>query len=361
MPFVRPNIEEMLGYVPGEQPDGPDVLKLNTNENPYPAPQPVLDSIKDFDPEKLRRYPNPTAREFRELAAQIHNCKPDSIIPVNGGDELLRLAITTYVSPGGTIGVAEPSYSLYPVLASIHGASVHTVPLDENWQRPADFAQQMNRANVTLTFIVNPHAPTGLLTSVADLDAIASNLDSVLLIDEAYIDFVDPALKHNTTDLIHRHPNIIILRTLSKGYSMAGLRFGYGIGNEQLIHPMLEKTRDSYNTDAISQTLATASLKHRDLAAQTWQKVRDERARLTAELASLGFTCPPSQSNFLLATIPDSANTGPESARNIYESLKQRGILIRYFDQNRLHDKLRITIGTPEQNNALIKNLKELL
>ena len=355
--YERENIRKMTGYTPGEQPTTSDVIKLNTNENPYPPTEAVMKALHSIGPEVLRRYPSPTAREFREAAAQIHGLKPENVIAVNGGDELLRLVITTFVDPGRPVGVAEPSYSLYPVLAAIHDCPVVRVPLHEDWSIPHDFGQRMNQAGVKLAILVNPHAPSGRLASVEQLAAIAEEIDGVLLIDEAYVDFVAPELSHDAARLVLSHDNVLILRTMSKGYSLAGLRFGYGLGAKSLIEPMLTKAKDSYNVDAIAQRLAVAAVKSRDEAAKSWQAVRSERKRMIEQLRELSITCPLSQSNFILAMVPEGLGGG---ARAVYEALKARSILVRYFDQDRLRDKLRITIRTPEENDALLAALREL-
>ncbi|MCC7146405.1 MAG: aminotransferase class I/II-fold pyridoxal phosphate-dependent enzyme [Phycisphaeraceae bacterium] len=381
MTYERPNIQRAAGYVPGEQPEADNLVKLNTNENPYPPCPAVMAVLRDFPPERLRRYPSPTAAKFRDVAARVHGLTPDHIIPTNGGDELLRLVITTFVEPGAPIGMAEPSYSLYPVLAEIHNSPMVRIALRDDWSLPADFARKLNDARAQLAFVVNPHAPSGTLTSVADLDRLAAEFRGVLVIDEAYVDFVAPKCNYNSLDLLRTRPNVLLLRTMSKGYSLAGLRFAYGLASPSLIEPILTKTKDSYNTDAISQALATAALENRPAAAQTWQAVIAERTRLTAELARRGYTVPPSQSNFILAQ-PPAAATSPSppaqppaqpggtsssptppktpSAREIYESLKQKQVFVRYFDQDRLRDKMRITIGTPGENNALLAGLDQL-
>lgn len=198
-----------------------------------------------------------------------------------------------------------------------------------------------------------PARPSGRLTSLEQLEAIAREFRGVLLIDEAYVDFAT----HDALPLVRKNlRNVLLLRTLSKGYSLAGLRFGYGLGHPDLI-AALDKARDSYNTDVLSQAAAKAAIEHRDEAAETWRKVIAERARLTQSLSNLGFTVLPSQANFVLATPP----AGGPNAANLYESLKKRDIFVRYFDQDRLRDKLRITIGTPEQNDELTAAIEELL
>ncbi len=358
MSYERDNIKRMTGYVPGEQPADGSVVKLNTNENPYPPADAVIEALQSISADALRRYPNPTAAAFRKQAAELHDVAPENIMATNAGDEVLRLAITTFVEPGQPIGTAEPSYSLYPVLAEAHGSPTVRIALNEDWSIPDDLPTRLNDANVPLTFLVNPHAPSGRLTDVAHLSAIAKALNGVLLIDEAYVNFVDPQLNYDATRLIREHDNVLILRTLSKGYSLAGLRFGYAIGAASLIDPMQTKTKDSYNTDAVSQRLAETALRYRDEAALTWKAVRSERARVTDALTAAGLKVAPSQTNFVLATVPGDSGGG---AKNIYESLKARKIFIRYFDQDRLRDKLRITLGTPDENTALLNALKEIL
>lgn len=351
----RAAIAAMHGYTPGKQPDSADVVKLNTNENPYPPCDAVLDALTGIEPESLRRYPPPSSNALRSVAARVHGTEPDRIVAVNGGDELLRLAITTFVEPGAAIGMLDPSYSLYPVLGQIHGSPVVRVACADDWSWPADLAERMNAAQVPLLFIVNPHAPSGRLAPAADVVALARAFRGVLLVDEAYVDFVDPALGHDLVPLALAADNVLLLRTLSKGYSLAGLRVGYGIGSPGLIAP-LTKTRDSYNLDAIAQRLGRVALEHRAEAANTWRRVREERARVTARLQALGCVVPPSQSNFVLARLPDG-----QSADGAQRALEARGVLVRYFDDPRLRDCLRITIGTPTENDRLLTALAAIL
>jgi histidinol-phosphate aminotransferase len=356
MTFERPNIARMQGYKPGEQLDGGNIIKLNTNENPYPPAPAVTETLKSIDTAALRRYPPPTATLFRQAVAELHGIQPDNVIATNGGDELLRLALTTFVSPGATIVTTQPSYSLYPVLADIQGCNYQEIALNDDWSMPADFLARLEQSNASMCLLVNPHAPTGQLLSADYLESISQGFSGVLLVDEAYVDFVDEDQAYSAIELATRRDNVLLLRTLSKGYSLAGLRFGYGIGNRSLIEPMQFKTRDSYNTDLIAQQLATAAIQSQDYARDTWHRVRLERKRLQSELTRLGFTVSPSQTNFLLATAPAGSD-----AEALYQSLKQRQILVRHFRQPRLEDKLRISIGTPEENSQLLAALADLL
>jgi histidinol-phosphate aminotransferase len=356
MSFERSNIERMKGYMPGEQSSAEGIIKLNTNENPYPASPQVSAALQSIVVDELRRYPAPLANGFRNRAAELHGVKAENILPTNGGDELLRLAITTFVEPDQSIAVSRPSYSLYPVLAEIHGCEIKEIPLLDDWSMPADFAEQLIASGAKMAIVVNPHAPTGILLPVSFLADLADRFPGVLIIDEAYVDFIDPDLGYDSISLTSEHNNVLLLRSLSKGYSLAGLRFGYGIGSKELIDPMMFKTRDSYNTDYISQQLATSALDSVSYARKTWESVRKSRNLLKDQLAELGLNCTPSQSNFLLCQIPDSIG-----AESLYQQLKGRNILVRYFDQDRLRDKLRISIGTEKENSALKEAIKEIL
>ncbi len=358
MSYERAHIRKMHGYVPGKQPTDPTAIKLNTNENPYPPSPAVMDALRAVSPEELRKYPSPFADGVRAVLAELHGLAVDQVMVVNGGDELLRLVITTFVEPGQSIGVLDPSYSLYPVLAQLHGSPVVPIPLADDWSVPDDAGARLDDAHAPLTFLVNPHAPSGTLVPIDRVRALATALPGVLVVDEAYVDFVDPALGHDVVALVKAMPNVIVLRTLSKGYSLAGLRCGYALGARELIAPMLTKTRDSYNVDAVAQRVAIAALTDQEYARETWRKVREERARLRETLRGLGLESPPSQSNFLLVRVPG----GPTAAAKLHAGLEEKGVLVRYFSSDvRLADKLRITIGTPEQNRRLLDGLRDLL
>lgn len=354
MEYEREAIRQMAGYAPGEQPNSPEAVKLNTNENPYPPAPAVVKALRHISPDALRRYPSPTCSELREKAAELHGVAAENIVTTNGGDELLRLAITTFVEPGRAVGITEPSYSLYPVLAAVNDSPVHRIPLNDAWLPPDDFADQLNEAGCNLAFIVNPHAPSGRLLDAEAVAGLARRFRGVLVVDEAYVDFVDPEQGHDVPSLIHDLDNLLVLRTLSKGYSLAGLRLGYGIGSTQVIDPIATKTRDSYSVDAVAERLAVTALSHRDEAASTWQSVRDERERLRGQLTERGIKAGPSQTNFVLADIPRQLAGG---AASLYRELREKGIFVRYFDHERLVDSLRISVGTPDQNDRLLRGI----
>lgn len=354
MRYETPHIQRLVAYTPGEQPVDAAVIKLNTNENPYPPSPAVLDAIMTTTADQLRRYPSPTAAPLRSAAAALHDLPADQIIATNGGDELLRLAVACFASEGRPIGTVDPSYSLYPVLADTADVPTVTVDLPDDCSLPTDLAAQWNTANVGLGFIVNPHAPSGRLYELDQLRTIAKELKGVLLIDEAYVNFTDT----DCLDLIRADSgldNVLILRSMSKGYGLAGLRLGYGIGPASLIS-ILHKVRDSYNIDVLAQRAGAAALTDQAYARSTWQRVIDERRNLTDALRSRGFAVGESHTNFVLTTPPQEA-----SARSLYESLKARNIFVRWFNHPMLEDKLRISIGTPQQDAALLTAIDELL
>ena len=355
MNYARENIQRMAGYAYGEQPTDPDVVKLNTNENPYPPSPAVSAALANFDAASLRRYPPATADGLRDRIATHFSLNREQVVVTNGGDEGLRLAMTTFAGPGERIGMAAPSYSLFPVLAQVQDCAIAEVPLEDDWHLPESFARQVNDAGAKLTYLVNPHAPSGTLTTAADIAALASELDGLLLVDEAYVDFVDPALDHDLTPLLASHENLLLLRTFSKGYSLAGLRVGFLLGNRDLIEPMLTKTRDSFNVDAIAQSVAIATLGDYGHAAQCWRKIRETRRELTDALRELGFGVADSQANFVLAQMPDGTSAAP-----LHRELRKLKVLVRHFDTPRLRDSLRITVGTPDEVHALLAALDRL-
>ena len=226
------------------------------------------------------------------------------MVVTHAGDEALRLAVTTFVAPGGVVASTEPTYSLYPVLAQIQDARMFTLDLDDDWSLPNDFASKVNTAGAKLTCVVNPHAPSGYLNNIPTLQRLAEQLEGVLLVDEAYADFVDVDETSSMAALVTEHENLLVLRTFSKGYSLAGLRLGYLLGDPSLIRPVLEKTRDSYNVDAISQAIGLAAIEDQTYAQKTWACVRRDRKILAAGLTALGFSVAASQTNFVLAQTP---------------------------------------------------------
>jgi histidinol-phosphate aminotransferase len=265
------------------------------------------------------------------------------IVAGNGSDEILAMAMRTYLGPGDVLAYPDPTYSLYPVLAEIGEVKVLTVPWAANWDLPID---ALLATGARAIFFANPNAPTGTLVPTAKVRELAARFAGLLLVDEAYVDFAD----ENSLSLVREFCNVMVCRTLSKGYGLAGLRFGYAIAAPDVVSE-LNKVKDSYNCDVLAISAAAAALDDQDYARGTWKYVRGERVRLGETLRQRGWQVIPSQANFILATCPDG------NAGAIYRALKAKGILVRFFDKPGLQDKLRITIGTAEENDQLLAAL----
>ena len=348
MTYFRPNINAMSGYVPGEQPPpGTKVIKLNTNENPYPPSPEALKVLRELEGELLRRYPDPMARAFRDAASQVLGIPADWILVGNGSDDLLTMIIRACSEPGRGVVYPMPTYVLYRTLAQIQGADYVEVPYHEDYTLPVE---QLIDAGGAVTFVASPNSPSGTVAPLEQLEKLAAQLSRVLVIDEAYVDFAESS----ALELVKTYDNVIVLRTLSKGYSLAGLRLGFGVANPSLLEGLI-KVKDSYNVDAVACAVGAAAIADRNHTTANAQKIKASRSQMADALQQLGFHVLPSQANFLLAQFPSG------NAESLYKSLKERGILVRYFNQPRLTDKLRITVGTPEQNEALIKALSEIL
>jgi len=346
--FFRPNITAMTPYVPGEQPAiGERVIKINTNENPYPPSPAAMKVLREIDGEQLRRYPQPTAQTFREAAGAVLGYDADWILPGNGSDDLLTMLFRACTEPGRAAAYAMPTYTLYRTLAKIQNAEVIEVPFDDDFNLPAD---GLAAAGAPLTLVANPNAPSGTLFSPDELEALAGRVKGLMVIDEAYVDFAESS----AIDLPRRCENVIVLRTLSKGYSMAGLRLGFGVARPEILTGLM-KVKDSYNVDALACAIGAAAIADQAYKNDCAAKVRTSRGLLEGQLKDLGFAVWPSQANFLLVR-PTAIG-----AREMYEGLKKRGILIRYFQQPKLEDKLRISIGTEDDNAQLMRAISEIL
>jgi histidinol-phosphate aminotransferase len=348
MNYFRKSIHEMSGYVPGEQPPiGTKIIKLNSNENPYPPSPQALNVLQEIDGEMLRRYPDPTAKQFRLAASQVLGVPDDWIVVGNGSDDLLNLIVRAVGETGKQVVCPSPTYVLYRTLAEIQDAEFVEVPYPDDYQLPVDLLIATQGA---VTFVASPNSPSGTAISVADLERLAKGLSGILVIDEAYVDFAE----NNALELTQKYENIIVLRTLSKGYSLAGLRLGFGIANPALIAE-LNKIKDSYNVDALAYLVGAAAIADQNYKTANAEQIKASRSKLALILKELGFEIWPSQTNFLLVRPPNG------DAERIYQRLKVEGILIRYFNQPRLADKLRITVGTEEQNQMLVQSLRGIL
>ncbi len=349
MSYFRKNIDEMTGYVPGEQPAAFErIIKLNTNENPYPPSPKAVEVLRQFDPQGLRRYPSPMATAFCQAVSGALNVPMDCILAGNGSDELLTMIIRAFVGEGGKVAYPMPTYVLYRTLTEIQNGRYVEVPYPFDYHLPCD-ALAAVRARVT--FVASPNSPSGTLHTMDELEYLAGRVSGVLVIDEAYADFADA----NSLSLALKRDNVIVLRTLSKGYSLAGLRLGFAAASAGIVEG-LRKVKDSYNVDAVACAVGAAAMADQAYKNACAERVKAARAVLAAGLEKLGFSVLPSQSNFLLATAPAGRDAG-----ELYLALKERGILVRYFNQERLEDKLRISVGAEQENAVLLQTLAELV
>jgi histidinol-phosphate aminotransferase len=335
MNYFRPAIATMQGYIPGEQPKpGTPIIKLNTNENPYPPSPIALEVLRNLDSEWLRRYPDPYSRDFCNAVSEVLD------VPADWINILIRACAE---GKERKVVYPMPSYVLYRTLASLQVAEVVEVPYPEDDRLPIT---ELVAAGGAVTLIATPNSPTGHIVPLDDLRQLASTVSGILAIDEAYVDFAD----YSALSLVQEFDNVVILRTLSKGYSLAGLRLGFGIANPKLISNLF-KVKDSYNVDALAILIGAAAMKDRAYKNTCVEKVKRSRSKLALDLKQIGFHVRDSQGNFLLVTPPHN------QAAKIYQSLKEQNILVRYFNSPGLSDKLRITVGTNEQNQKLLQAL----
>jgi histidinol-phosphate aminotransferase len=366
--MIRPLVQALHAYVPGEQPKIKGLIKLNTNENPYPPSPKVLAAVAAAVDGRLRLYPNPTAQALREKLAKLHRCRPENILVGNGSDEVLALAVRGLVEPKKngnaffgkqadrsrtTVQYFTPSYSLYPVLADIHGAAKNAVPLNAGFELPG--LGELRRGRqwdfcAALTLVTTPNAPSGCGCKTAALEKLCRAQKGVVVLDEAYADFA----AENALRLALERPNVLVARTFSKAYSLCFQRVGYLVGNAEFI-AALDKIRDSYNVNGLGQIAAEATLEHLDYYRANFHKIIATREALSRELAALGFRVLPSQANFILVKPPGFP------AEEWLEKLRAEKILVRWFPAPEVKEFLRITIGTPEEAAALVKAVRKLI
>jgi len=344
MSFFRKNVQTMTGYVPGEQPTGGDYVKLNTNECPYPPSPRVKEVLERFDYATLRLYPDPTVKCVRDAVSKVYGVKPDQVLVGTGSDDILDVAMRAFVDPGGIVAYPTPTYSLYPELARIQDALVMEIPFEAGGGIPEGLA----RTGAALTFLCNPNAPTGTIAPVEEVEALAAGSSGVLLVDEAYADFADAT----SLGLVNSFRNVVVARTLSKSFALAGVRCGYAVATPEMIAGMT-KVRASYPVDRLSAAIAAAAIEDEDYTRSLVERIVATRDRTRRELLSMGFDCQESHSNFLLARTP--------RARELYTRLKERRILVRYFDKPELADAIRITIGTEEEMDVLLAALRKMV
>jgi histidinol-phosphate aminotransferase len=341
-----PHIERMAGYVPGEQPRDGEFIKLNTNENPYPPSPRVAEAIVQGLDGRLRRYPDPVGTAFREAAARLHGVSPDMVLAGNGSDDLLTIITRAFAGPGDMVLYPTPSYILYRTLAELQNARDVMVPFEPDWSlKPEFFAHPEAR----LAFLANPNSPSGTSLPAEAVRQLAEALPCPLVVDEAYADFADT----DCVALAGTCPNVIVLRTLSKGYGLAGLRLGYLLASPEIVEG-LTKVKDSYNCDTLSLLGGTAALDDQPYLEQTRTRIRTTRARLTTALRGLGYEVPESQANFVWC------QGGPPAA-DVYARLKERHILVRLMRYPGQADGLRVTVGTDAEIDQFLDTLRAIL
>ena len=345
--WIRTGVRKMQGYVPGEQPSQPDLIKLNTNENPYPPAPGVLRALREIAPDALRRYPPPTSKHLRACIAKTYAFPEEGVFCGNGSDEILALCTRAYVEKCRKVGYFDPSYSLYPVLASIAESDTVEVVLQDQFEwvdPPLD-------ADIDLFFLTNPNAPTGMQFPMDRIYNFCKAFDGVVLIDEAYVDFAE----NDCIAFARELPNVIVSRSLSKSYSLAGLRVGYALGSPALIEA-LDKIKDSYNLDVVAQQLAIEALEDQAYMRACVDRIRNTRTWFAAALEKRGFMLYPSETNFVWCKPPACLPAG-----DYLEALRSRNILIRHFVAPRLNPFVRITIGREEQMEKLIQETDKIL
>jgi histidinol-phosphate aminotransferase len=343
--LLRPALRALAGYTPGEQPRDGTYLKLNTNENPYPPSPRVFEAVRAaLTGDRLRKYPDPVGTAFRQAAGRVLGVDPDAILIGNGSDDVLTIVTRAFVPEGGLVVSPTPSYLLYRTLAGLQGARFETVPYTADWQLPVPWPWP----DANLTFVANPNSPSGTTVATAALDALADRLTGALIVDEAYVDFAD----ENALALARRR-NVVVTRSLSKSYCLAGVRFGFAVADPALVREFL-KVKDSYNCDVLSLAAATVALEDQEYLRATRAKILATRARMSVELTRLGFDVTPSQANFVWCRRAD------RPVKPIYEELKRRMILVRYMNYEGYGDGLRISVGTDEEVDRLLEELRRL-
>jgi histidinol-phosphate aminotransferase len=332
----------MAGYTPGEQPRDGEYIKLNTNENPYPPSPRVFEAIRQaLTGDRLRKYPEPLGDTFRQAASKVLGVTPDQILIGNGSDDVLTILTRAFVPEGGLVASPTPSYLLYKTLAEIQGARFVTVPFTPDWQ----LSQPWPVDDADLTFIANPNSPSGTMIDPADVAEFARFNRRPVVLDEAYVDYAETNGLRYTTDR-----NLIVTRTLSKSYSLAGIRFGFAVAHASVIRELV-KVKDSYNCDVLSLAAATAAIQDQDYLHQTRRKIVATRERLTEALRGLGFEVTPSQSNFVWARRSD------RPVKQLYEALKARKVLVRYMAYPGYGDGLRVSVGSDSEIDKLLSEL----
>lgn len=345
--LLAPHLRDHAPYVPGEQTNEAGVLKLNTNENPYPPSPKVYQALKESINTDLRKYPDPLAMDLRSALAKRTGYPHESIVIGNGSDELLLLAARAFGHPGRPIVVFEPSYSLYPVLAKSLGLSCVSLELTPDWDIPDE-----KFPKGCLAYLPYPNAQTGTCFRPESLSRFINTFPGVVILDEAYADFADSKQRIQ----VHNEERVIVVRTFSKSYSLAGIRIGYALCGGRLAEGLL-RVKDAYNVDRLAQAAALAALEDQAYFEATINKIRSERTRLARALEEMGLPTLPSQANYVMMDL-----ASPDRAKSVSLSLRKKKILVRHFpDVPRIAGGLRITVGTPQEMDRFLSALREII
>ncbi len=346
--YANPNVRAMAPYIPGRQMNAPDWIKLNTNELPYP-PSPMVAAAIEGELARLPKYPDPRSGLLREAIASYHGVDPDEVIAGNGSDDILNLLCRVFAGAGRRIGMVDPSYSLYPVVAAAQGAEVVRVPLDETFMIDPG---AIGASGANLFFLTSPNAPSGVGYSAERIRRTAEVLDGILVVDEAYATFAD----ETAADWIGEVPNLVVTRTFSKAFGLAGLRVGYGLADREIVE-LLDRVRDAYNLDRFAQAGAVAALEDIDYFAALIEKIRKIRDFYIVEFMAMGWAVPRSEANFIFVRPARMDGVHGESvARSLMAHLEDNRILVRYFGNHPLtRDFLRISVGDESQMSRLME------
>lgn len=346
----KENLRKIIPYVPGEQSKEKNIVKLNANENPYPPSPKAIEALKSFNSDRLRFYPNANSTELKEALAEYYNVKIENIFVGNGSDDVLAIAFQSFFNSDKPIVYPDLTYSFYPVWCDLFGIPYKTYPVDDNFRIiPEDYKEENGGV-----VIPNPNAPTSIGEGLGFVEKIMKyNPDSVVIIDEAYVDFGGTS----SVELTKKYENLLITGTFSKSRSLAGLRIGFAVGSKELISVMeaVKNSYNSYTVDSVSMAMGTASIKDDEYFKSTCKKIIDTRERFTKEMKALGFKVLDSSTNFIFATHSDL------SMKDMFEYLKTKNVFIRYFSLPRIDNYTRITIGTDKEMDILLKEIKEYI
>lgn len=342
--YRKASLQDFQPYVPGIQPaDGEAWVKLNTNESPFP-PSPRVAGAVAVAGERLNLYPDPAQTELRQALSQVYDVSPEQLVGGNGADEVLAMAVRAFAPRGGRAAYLEPSYTLVPKLLAIHEVEGEEHRYGDGYRLPASFVE----SDASLKFVVNPNSPTGTLVPLADIEDLCDRSSGVVLLDEAYVDFAPVS----GLEILERHPNLLLVRSFSKSYALAGLRVGFAIGSLELIAD-LWAVKDICNLGRLPLAAATAALGDRDHWRSSVDEIVVNRDRLAGELTTRGWHVLPSGANFIFAVSPSPAG-------DMYRSLLDRKVLVRYFDRDGVGHGLRISIGTWPQCQALLEAIDQV-